>query len=132
MIEKQMRSRTIISIVIVSAGMLAASRWVAPVVRAATPKPKVQPISFNRDIRPILSENCYACHGPDSQQRKAGLRLDQEESATHPLKKSGDIAVVPGDLKNSALVDRTTTDDPDDHMPPPDSGKKLSATQVQL
>jgi hypothetical protein len=115
-------------------GLAAIVRWGTRMVVAATPTPKssAQPISYNRDIRSILSENCYACHGPDAQQRKAGLRLDQMESATHPLKKTGDIAVVPGDLTHSALVDRITTTDPDDHMPPPDSGKKLSATQVQL
>src|SRR3954447_16188742 len=63
------------------------------------------PISFNHDIRPILSEHCYACHGPDEGKRKAGLRLDNQESAFKELK-SGARAIVPGDLKKSALVER--------------------------
>src|SRR5260221_8097236 len=88
-------------------------------------------ITFNRDIRPILSENCYACHGPDARQRKAKLRLDVKENATRPAK-SGDTAIVPHDLEHSQLVARITTDDADDHMPPAESGKKLTAVQIDL
>jgi hypothetical protein len=134
MVNKQMRRKPALWIGIGVIGLAMGLRWGTGVVDAAAPTPKAsgQPISYNRDIRSILSENCYACHGPDGQQRKAGLRLDQMESATHPLKKTGDTAIVPGDLAHSVLIDRITTTDPDDHMPPPDSGKKLSATQVQL
>src|SRR5881628_1127331 len=82
-------------------------------------------IDFNRDIRPILSDHCYACHGPDEGKRKAGLRLDQNESAFSKLK-SGDHAIVPGDLERSTLVERVTSNDPDEVMPPPLEGKALS------
>src|SRR5256885_15847367 len=90
------------------------------------------PINYNRDIRPILAENCYACHGFDANKRKAGLRLDVQAIATKPLKKSGNTAIVPGDPDHSALVERILTDDPDDHMPPPETGKKLTPAQTDL
>src|SRR5688572_24714082 len=62
-----------------------------------------QQIDFNREIRPILSENCFSCHGPDKNKRKAGLRLDRAEEATSQLE-SGDRAVVPGDVEKSKLL----------------------------
>ena len=83
--------------------------------------------AFNRDVLPILSDNCFACHGPDAPARKAGLRLDMEEGAKAPLP-SGAVAVVPGDPLASALLQRITAPDPADRMPPPDSGKVLSET----
>ncbi|HEY7117566.1 MAG TPA: c-type cytochrome domain-containing protein, partial [Tepidisphaeraceae bacterium] len=70
------------------------------------PKAKDQRIRFNRDIRPILSENCFLCHGPDKNHRKAKLRLDDPEVA---LAKK---AVVPGDVAKSELVKRIFTTDP--------------------
>jgi hypothetical protein len=88
-------------------------------------------IDFNRDIRPILSDHCYACHGPDEGKRKASLRLDRKEEAFKSLK-SGDRAIVPGDLKASTLVHRVTSRDPDEIMPPPKEGKLLSPGQVEL
>src|SRR5436189_1766567 len=69
-------------------------------------------VDFNRDVRPIFSEHCYACHGPDEQKRKAGLRLDLEADAFKELK-SGNRALVSGDLANSALVARITSNDPE-------------------
>lgn len=95
---------------------------------AANPPGKVD---FNRDIRPILSDNCYACHGPDSEKRKAGLRLDLREAALTKLK-SDNVAIVPGHPEKSSLVERITTPDEDDHMPPPDTGKRLDKQQVEL
>src|SRR6185295_11842212 len=86
-------------------------------------------IDFNRDIRPILSEHCYTCHGPDEGKRKAGLRLDREEEPFKELK-SGERAIVPGDLEKSALVKRITTSDQDDIMPPVKHGKPLSKDQI--
>ena len=88
-------------------------------------------IDFNRDIRPILSDHCYSCHGPDEGRRKAGLRLDVQEEAFRVLK-SGKRALVAGDLKASTLVERIETSDPDEVMPPPKGGKPLNAAQVEL
>jgi mono/diheme cytochrome c family protein len=86
-------------------------------------------VDFNREVRPIFSEHCYACHGPDEGKRKAGLRLDREEDAFKELK-SGEHALVPGDLEKSALVKRITTSDQDDIMPPIKHGKPLSKPQI--
>ncbi len=90
-----------------------------------------RPIDFDHDIRPILSENCFACHGPDEQQRKAKLRLDRKDDAFKALK-SGDFAIVPGDVKKSQLLARVTAKDPDDIMPPTKTGKKLTPQQIEL
>ena len=86
---------------------------------------------FDRDIRPILSDKCFACHGPDEKERKAKLRLDRKEDAFKPLK-SGASAIVPGDPEKSELITRLTAKDEDDVMPPPKSGKKLTAAQIDL
>src|ERR1041385_104753 len=87
-------------------------------------------IDFNRDIRPIFSENCYACHGPDHNKRKAGLRLDKKEDAFKQLE-SGNYAIVPGDLAKSQLIYRITTSDDDDRMPPHKTGKHLTRDQIE-
>jgi hypothetical protein len=88
-------------------------------------------IKFNRDIRPILSDRCFKCHGPDSQTREAGLRLDRAEAAVAELD-SGEQAIVPSDLEQSELVRRIRSTDPDLQMPPPDSGKQLSDREKEL
>ncbi len=88
-------------------------------------------IEFNRDIRPILSENCSACHGPDARKREAGLRLDRPNEATSTLG-SGKIAIVPGKPDQSELVRRITTADADERMPPADSNKQLTPEQIDL
>src|SRR5687768_2687890 len=77
-----------------------------------------QAVQFNRDIRPILSDNCFTCHGPDQNKRKAKLRLDQRENA---IEKG---AIVPGKPDESELIRRLLTDDPEDQMPPEDSTKR--------
>jgi hypothetical protein len=82
-------------------------------------------IRFNRDIRPILSENCYHCHGPDENARTADLRLDTEEGAK-------EFAIIPGDADASELVARIHSDDPDAIMPPRDSERSLSPQQIDL
>ena len=86
---------------------------------------------YNRDVRPILSDHCYTCHGPDEAKRKAGLRLDLEADAFRKLK-SGQHALVKGDPKGGTLVERILTKDPDDIMPPPEHGKPLSPKQVEI
>src|SRR2546426_5215394 len=88
-------------------------------------------VDFNRDIRPIFSENCYACHGPDGEKRKAGLRLDRKEGALAELK-SGNRAIVPSEVVNSALIARITASDEDERMPPLKTGKHLTAAQIDL
>ncbi len=85
-------------------------------------------ILFSRDVNPILSNNCFACHGPDAVSAKGGLRLDQPESATSKLK-SGRRAIVPGKPEESELVRRIGLDDPKKQMPPADSHKSLTAAQ---
>ncbi len=87
-------------------------------------------VDFSREIRPILSENCFFCHGPDEKKREAGLRLDDETAAKADNK--GVIAVVPGDPEKSALIQRILTKDPDEIMPPPKQHKTISAAQIAL
>jgi hypothetical protein len=97
---------------------------------AAAAKSSAKPIDFNREIRPILSDNCFACHGPDEKGRKARLRFDLKEDAFKPAK-SGDLAIVPGAPEKSSLITRITAKDEDDRMPPVKSGKKpLTPAQV--
>ena len=102
-----------------------------PVANALAAEALPATVDYNRDIKPILSNNCYACHGPDAKQVKGGLRLNSFRAATTELK-SGERAIVPGDLVESALVHRVTTDDADERMPPADSNKKLTARQIAL
>ena len=90
-----------------------------------------QKIEFNRDVRPILSNNCYLCHGPDKNQLQAGLRLDKREIATAKLE-SGHAAIVPNDLSASSLIARITSDDPNLKMPPTDSGKTITVAEVEI
>lgn len=85
---------------------------------------------FNREIRPILTENCYKCHGPDDGARKAKLRFDVGAEALKPAK-SGLLPIVPGHPEKSELVARITAVVPDDRMPPSASGKKLSPSQIE-
>ena len=90
-----------------------------------------RPIDFNRDIRPILSDNCFACHGPDKHKRKAGLRLDREEEAKAKLE-SGARAIVPGNPQQSRLLTAIQSQQDDERMPPARTGKRLSAAQVAM
>jgi len=89
-----------------------------------------QQLSYNRDIRPILSENCFSCHGTDSASRKAGLRLDHFETATNKLD-DGAVAIVPGSPDKSEMIRRILATD-DDQMPPEKINKVLKPKQKEL
>src|SRR5688572_13212588 len=101
--------------------------------RAAAAAPATGKLSYNQHIQPILAENCFACHGPDSSTRKAKLRLDRAEFAT-ARRGDGDIepAIVPGDLKASPLIERITSADEDERMPPLESHKQLKPSEIAL
>ena len=107
-----------------------------PTDRAGSPRPSGDPlgrptaragdVEYNRDIRPILRETCFRCHGPDSGSRKADLRLDKRDDAI----KAG--AITPGNIDKSELVNRILSDDPEEVMPPPALKKPLTASQKDL
>jgi hypothetical protein len=86
---------------------------------------------FQRDIRPILSEKCFACHGPDEAKVKSGLRLDSGDSAFRELK-SGKRALVAGKPEQSSLMARITSADPEEVMPPPKTGKHITKDEADL
>jgi len=88
-------------------------------------------VVFNRDVRPILSDACLACHGPDSGKRKANLRLDTKEGLFGATKDEGPV-ITPGSIEKSALWRRIVTGDKDEVMPPPDSHKELKAEQKEI
>ncbi len=87
-------------------------------------------IDFNRDIRPILSNKCIACHGPDEEELKADLRLDSHEGATLDL--GGYSAIVPGDIEQSELIARIIEEDENERMPPKGKGSRLTDEEVEL
>jgi len=88
-----------------------------------------QPVDFNRDIRPILSNKCFPCHGPDEENRQAGLRLDVAKIATNE-RESGAVAVVPRKPEASELIRRVTSADENERMPPAKFGKPLSRDEI--
>jgi hypothetical protein len=103
--------------------------WPAVAAHGAAPSPAR--LSFNRDIRPILSDTCFACHGPDNANRQAGLRLDTFDLATGELD-SGTRAIVPEKIDESEMIARIISEDPDTVMPPPEAKiGRLSAEQVE-
>ncbi len=89
-----------------------------------------EPISFSRQIRPILSENCIACHGPDEKGRKGKLRLDDEQDAKRDRK--GDFVILTGKPEQSELIRRIESTDPDEVMPPPKQHKTIPPAQLAL
>lgn len=108
-------------------GLLVCGLWLV-LSRAAG----AEDIAFNRDVRPILSDKCFACHGPDSARREAGLRLDRREQAITELD-SGATAIVPGQLARSEVWRRITATDPDLVMPPPDAKLgRLAPQEVEV
>jgi hypothetical protein len=107
---------------------LAAAAIVWGSIVSGTKAGESEPVRFSLDILPILSENCFLCHGPDAKSRKADLRLDVKESAL----RAADPIIVPGKSTESELFQRIGSRDPDERMPPPKSGKKLTPHQVDL
>ncbi|MCO6455694.1 MAG: PSD1 domain-containing protein [Pirellulaceae bacterium] len=99
--------------------------WAFAAPHATSAAAADQTIAFNRDIRPLLSDKCFSCHGPDAAQRKADLRLDLEADAKA-------VAIVPGSPADSELWARVSSDDDELRMPPPDSGKSLTAAEIDL
>ena len=97
--------------------------WTATRTPAGASEPAAASLDFNRDIRPILSENCFYCHGQDGNKREAGLRLDDRAAAIE----AG--AIVPGDTGASVLLERIHSTDADVVMPPPKSNRRLSDDQ---
>jgi len=93
--------------------------WLTRGIGAAEPAG----IEFNRDVRPILADHCFQCHGPDAKQRQAELRLDIETAEPK--------VIVAGQPENSELIRRITSADPDERMPPPDKGRKLTENEVR-
>lgn len=103
---------------------------VAPAAAEESRPTEASLIEFNRDIRPLLSDACFHCHGPDKARRKADLRLDTEEGAKADL--GGRAALVPSDLESSELYQRITSKDPAERMPPPESGRSLTPAQMEV
>lgn len=91
-----------------------------------------EPLSFNRDIRPILSDKCIGCHGPDAKHREAGLRLDTPEGAFAHLTESQGFGIVPGKPEQSHVMKRIDSTDPDSIMPPPKSHKTMTKAERDL
>src|ERR1700722_16131662 len=116
--------RRIIAGLATAVGLCASTVWAG--TNVALPKTA----QFNRDIRPILADNCYSCHGPDKEKRKAGLRLYTKDGLFTAIK--GDTPVVPGKPGQSDIYKRITSHDPDEVMPQSKTGKTLSDQQVAL
>ena len=111
-------------------GTLGVGLAVGPTQSRKKPVKTVKAIDFNRDIRPILSEHCFKCHGPDGKEVKGNLRVSDQKDATRD--RGGYWAIKPGDPQHSVLVDRTTPGN-DSPMPPKDSGMvPLTAVQSAL
>lgn len=92
---------------------------------------ELPPVDYSRQIRPILSDVCYKCHGPDEETRQTSFRLDVKDSALGEADSGGKV-IIPGDCSESVLIQRITSDDPSLRMPPADSGKNLTPEQIEL
>ena len=109
---------------------LAPRRRRGPETAPSTGRSVPRRIRFNRDIRPILSDKCFQCHGPDATQAQGETAARQREGATAPAA-SGSPAIVPGKLDESELYRRVSSTDLDEQMPPPKTGKPLTAAEIQ-
>ena len=113
-------------LVLIAVARISVSGLAADAPAAAAPLP--EKVQFNRDIRPILSDYCYTCHGPDKGNRKTELRFDREDSAKSDLGRYR--AIVPGDPSHSEMYKRITSEDEAFRMPPVYSGRKLTSEQI--
>ena len=114
-----------------SFGLTLIAAMCGPFALLAAEPSAVPRVEFNRDIRPILSDKCFTCHGPDSAKRQAGLRLDVRESAVAE-RDGGTRAFAPGSSSTSESLRRVMSSDPDEVMPPPNNGVKLSPRETDL
>ena len=90
-------------------------------------------IDYNWHVRPILSEYCFKCHGPDPEGLEAGLRLDTRETAIAELPEwAGHYAIVPGSPESSELIARVSADDPEERMPPASTHKSLTDREIEI
>jgi len=125
----------------------AAVVWAAAMIAARTPAPdapqapqavqapeapRVRPVDYNWDVRPILSDYCFRCHGPDEKSRQANLRLDTPEGARAALRRAGTFAIVPGDPDASQVIFRVTHENAAVRMPPRVTNKTLSPAQIEI
>ncbi len=121
-------TKTLFTVVGVAALVGVAGAGTSATLAAVEPLP--QTVEFNRDIRPILSDTCFQCHGPDQAKRKAKLRLDTEAGAF--ADRDDTRVLVPGDPAKSELYRRITAEDEQERMPPVRSGRKLTERQIAL
>ena len=116
-------------------GVLLLAGWgiSPPALPAAEPGSTVskRKVDYDREVRPILAKNCFACHGQDEAHRAKGLRLDLRASAVKPLE-SGETAIIPGDAESSELILRVTDEDDTMRMPPRKKGKRLAPADVDI
>src|SRR5688572_29054995 len=110
---------------------IAAAILFLTLVPGAPAQDKREKIHFNRDIRPLISDACLKCHGPDAKANSSGVRLDTKEGALAEIE-NGRFVVVPGKPERSELYLRITTSDTTDKMPPAKSNKSLSPPQIEL
>src|SRR5579863_2901358 len=111
--------------------MAAASWWVSvhPSASFSQTETPAKPIDFDREVRPILSDTCFACHGPDEKQRMANLRLDETEGLF--TDRGGYRIIVPGHAEQSKLYQKISSNDVSIKMPPADSGRSLTPKQIE-
>ncbi len=107
------------------------TRWLAVWLSGCCLAAQSTPVNFNRDIRPVMADTCFRCHGFDEKARKAKLRLDVREDALKPTK-SGEVPIVPGKPEQSELIRRILTTSEDDRMPPESIHKPLTTEQKEL
>ncbi len=132
MLDHLTKARVILLLFGLAAGLVLWDCQRGPSLAGELDLPLPEVVDFNFHIRPLLSDRCYKCHGPDDNTREAGLRLDLKDGAFDRLPDSGKRALVPGSKRRSAVWTRISSDDPEYMMPPPDSHLKLDAREKAL